>query len=344
MSWKIIQSAFWSAALVAAIGVSAQPPAPKPTPLGKMVDLGGYRIHLYCTGSGKQTVVLSPGGGDFSFAWYLVQQQLQSSARVCSYDRAGSAWSDPGPQPLTLRQEAYELELALRLSGERGPYILVGHSIGGLVARTFAEGYPDETSGIVLVDAPSPDGTMGYFGKLVRVRDLAKRTIPAIQTMRTSPPVPISDAEREQGLKYKSHKIHPPFDRLPPEIQKLQLWAQMLPPQVAENEEDDYTPEEWQFLYELQQFGHPLGNMPLVTMIGMQEAEDKPGSMSEEQWHTLHQEKIEQKRAFQTLSTNSKVVEVHDAGHSIHLEDPDAVVNAIHEVMDSGLHHARLKQ
>jgi len=344
MSWKIIQSAFWSAALVAAIGVSAQPPAPKPTPLGKMVDLGGYRIHLYCTGSGKQTVVLSPGGGDFSFAWYLVQQQLQSSARVCSYDRAGSAWSDPGPQPLTLRQEAYELELALRLSGERGPYILVGHSIGGLVARTFAEGYPDETSGIVLVDAPSPDGTMGYFGKLVRVRDLAKRTIPAIQTMRTSPPVPISDAEREQGLKYKSHKIHPPFDRLPPEIQKLQLWAQMLPPQVAENEEDDYTPEEWQFLYELQQFGHPLGNMPLVTMIGMQEAEDKPGSMSEEQWHTLHQEKIEQKRAFQTLSTNSKVVEVHDAGHSIHLEDPDAVVNAIHEVMDAGLHHARLKQ
>jgi hypothetical protein len=80
MSWKAIQSAFWSAALVAAIGVSAQSPALKPTPLGKMVDLGGYRIHLYCTGSGKQTVVLSPGGGDFSFAWYLVQQQLQSSA------------------------------------------------------------------------------------------------------------------------------------------------------------------------------------------------------------------------------------------------------------------------
>jgi pimeloyl-ACP methyl ester carboxylesterase len=205
MSWKAIQSAFWSAALVAAIGVSAQSPALKPPPLGQMVDLGGYRIHLYCTGSGKQTVVLSPGGGDFSVAWYLVQQQPQRSARVCSYDRAGSAWSDPGPQPLTLRQEAYELELALRLSGERGPYILVGHSIGGLVVRTFAEGYPDEASGIVLVDAPSPDGTMGYYGKLVRVRDLAKRTIPSIQTMKTSPPVPISDAEREQALKYKSH-------------------------------------------------------------------------------------------------------------------------------------------
>src|ERR1700743_695578 len=184
MSWKTIQSVFWGVILLAAMVVTAQTPSPEPVPLGKMVDLGGYRIHIYCTGSGKQTVVLSPGGGDFSFVWYLVQQRLQTSARVCSYDRAGSAWSDPGPQPLTLRQEAYELELALNLSGEKGPYILVGHSIGGLVVRTFAEGYPDETSGMVLVDAPSPDGTMGYYGKLVRVRDLAKRTIPPIQTMK----------------------------------------------------------------------------------------------------------------------------------------------------------------
>ena len=68
MSWKTIQPVFWIALLVAAIAAAAQSPAP----LGKMVDLGGYRIHLYCTGSGKQTVVLSPGGGDFSFAWYLV--------------------------------------------------------------------------------------------------------------------------------------------------------------------------------------------------------------------------------------------------------------------------------
>jgi pimeloyl-ACP methyl ester carboxylesterase len=196
---------------------------------------------------------------------------------------------------------------------------------------------------MVLVDAPSPDGTMGYYGKLVRVRDLAKRTIPPVQTMKTSPPAPISDAEREQALKYKSHKIHPPLDRLPPDIQKLQLWAQMLPPRVAQSEKDDYTPEEWQFLYELQQFGHPLGNMPLITMVGMQEAEDKPGPISAERWHSLHQEKIEQKKAFRTLSTNSKVVEVQDAGHSINLEDPDAVAGAIHDVMNAALHHTRLK-
>lgn len=344
MNWKTMQSFFCIATELAVIAVPAQSPAPEPPPLGKMVDLGGYRIHLYCTGSGKQTVVLSPGGGDFSFAWYLVQQRLQTSVRVCSYDRAGSAWSDPGPQPLTMRQEAYELELALELSREKGPYILVGHSMGGLVMISFAEGYPGETAGVVLVDAPSPDSTLGYFGKLVRVRDLAKRTIPQTQTMQSGPPSPISDAERAQALKYKSHKIRAPFDRLPPEIQKLQLWAQALPPRVALHEEDDYTPEEFEFLYELEQFGHPLDAKPLITMIGMKEAEDRPAGMSVEQWHTLHEEKIEQKRAFQTLSTNSKVVEVQDAGHAIHLEDPAAVVTAIHDVIYAALHHTRLRQ
>jgi pimeloyl-ACP methyl ester carboxylesterase len=109
------------------------------------------------------------------------------------------------------------------LSGEKGPYILVGHSLGGLVAETFAEGYPDETAGIVMVDAPGPDDTLSYFGKLVRVRTLAHRTIPPIQTMKTSPPVSISDAEREQAMKYRSHRMSPPHDRLPAEIRKLQL-------------------------------------------------------------------------------------------------------------------------
>jgi hypothetical protein len=93
MGWKTIQSAFWSAALIAAIAATAQSPAPEPAPLGKMVDLGGYRIHLYCTGKGKETIVLSPGGGDFSFVWYLVQQQykpLRGSARMIALTAPGA--------------------------------------------------------------------------------------------------------------------------------------------------------------------------------------------------------------------------------------------------------------
>jgi hypothetical protein len=134
---------------------------------------------------------------------------------------------------------------------------------------------------MVLIDATSPDDTLGYFGKLVHVRDLAHRTIPPVQAMETSPPIPISDADREQALKYKSHKIHPPFDRLPPAIQELQLWAQTLPPKVPVSEKDDYIPEEFQLLYEIQ-FGHSLGGKPFITMIGVKsEAEARPPTMSQ---------------------------------------------------------------
>jgi uncharacterized protein (TIGR03435 family) len=105
---------------------------------------------LYCTGEGRPAVVLSPGGGDFSFVWYLVEQQVSKFARVCSYDRADSAWSDPGP------------------------YVVVGHSMGGLAMRVFAERYASATASMVLVDATSPDTTLGYNGKLVHMRELAK--------------------------------------------------------------------------------------------------------------------------------------------------------------------------
>src|SRR5207249_7942950 len=141
-----------------------------------------YRIHLNCSGAGRPTVVLSPGGGDFSFAWFLVQQKLSAFARVCSYDRAGSAWSDPGPQPLTMKQESLELHTALERAGEHGPYVLVGHSLGGLVVRVFADRFPNDTAGLVLVDATSPDSKLSFQGKLVRMREIAKnRPIPDVQ-------------------------------------------------------------------------------------------------------------------------------------------------------------------
>src|SRR5882724_1821928 len=181
----------------------------EPVPLGKLVDIGGYRLHLYCTGRGKQTVVLSPGGGDFSFDWYLVQQKVSAFARVCSYDRADSAWSDPGPQPRTMRQEAYEFYTALQQTKERGPYILVGHSLGGLVMRVFAEQHPDATGAMVLVDATSPDTTLGFNGKLVHMRELAKaRPIPDVQTMKTSPPKLLNDEDRKKLINSRKREIH----------------------------------------------------------------------------------------------------------------------------------------
>src|SRR5260370_18049664 len=99
-------ASFISISFAMVVPLRAQNGDEQPAPLGKLVDIGGYRLHLYCTGRGKEMVVLSPGGGDFSFDWYLVQQRVSKFARVCSYNRAGTAWRDPRPKPLTPNQEA----------------------------------------------------------------------------------------------------------------------------------------------------------------------------------------------------------------------------------------------
>jgi pimeloyl-ACP methyl ester carboxylesterase len=88
-----------------------------PSPPGQLVDIGGFRLHLHCVGRGTPTIVLIPGAGDYSFDWALIQPALSKETRTCSYDRAGYAWSDLGPNPRTMRQEAAELRRLLQKAG-----------------------------------------------------------------------------------------------------------------------------------------------------------------------------------------------------------------------------------
>jgi pimeloyl-ACP methyl ester carboxylesterase len=122
-----------------------------------MVDVGGYRLHLYCTGEGSPTVILEAGGGNPWLSWYQVQPQVAQFTRVCSYDRAGLGWSDPSPKPRTTKVIADELHTLLHNAGITAPFVLVGHSLGGLDARMFASQYPSEAVGMVLVDSSHPD-------------------------------------------------------------------------------------------------------------------------------------------------------------------------------------------
>jgi pimeloyl-ACP methyl ester carboxylesterase len=120
-----------------------------PQPLGRMVDVGGYRVHLYCTGSGSPTVVIT--GAGYSFDWSLVQPEVAKFTRVCTYDHSGAAWSDPGPVD-TCSLRVAEVHSALKNSGIKGPYVLVGHSLGALVSRLYAGRYAGEVAGLVIVD------------------------------------------------------------------------------------------------------------------------------------------------------------------------------------------------
>src|SRR5512141_2340019 len=100
-------------------------------PPGKMVDVGGYRLHLNCTGAGSPTVVIDTGWGDWSASWSQVQLSVATATRVCTYDRAGYGWSDAGPLPRTAQQFVKELHTLLTNANIAGPYVLVGHSLGG---------------------------------------------------------------------------------------------------------------------------------------------------------------------------------------------------------------------
>jgi pimeloyl-ACP methyl ester carboxylesterase len=125
-------------------------------PPGQLVDIGGYRLHIYCTGpeTSSPTLILNHGGGAFgAWDWSAIQPQLARFARVCSYDRAGYGWSDASPLSRTVDHETDELHTLLERAGIAGPYVLVAHSLGGYTARMYATRYPDKVAGMVLVDS-----------------------------------------------------------------------------------------------------------------------------------------------------------------------------------------------
>ena len=126
-------------------------------PPGQLVDVGGYRLHINCVGTGSPTVVIDAGAGDWSATWSSrVQPGVAGTTRVCTYDRAGLGWSEPGPLPRTSQQFAHELHTLLTNADIAGPYVLVGHSLGGLTVRLFAHEYPAEVAGLVLIDSMNP--------------------------------------------------------------------------------------------------------------------------------------------------------------------------------------------
>lgn len=124
---------------------------------GRLVDVGGYRLHLNCTGTGNPTVVLLPGAGEISSTWGWIAPAVARDARVCAYDRAGRGWSEGGTSQQDGVALAADLRTLLDRAHETGPYVLVGHSFGGLYVLNFAEQYPDQVAGVVLLDSTHPD-------------------------------------------------------------------------------------------------------------------------------------------------------------------------------------------
>lgn len=157
-----------------AVAMLASRAVAQPAPRGKLIEVGSHRLHLDCRGKGSPTVVVETGFDEFSFDWELVQSRIANDTRICTYDRAGYSWSDPGPAPRTFAQINLDLHEALAITGERGPFVLVVHGFGGPIVRNFAKIYPKEVAGIVVVEAISEDQRFEMWHKAVLMRDGAK--------------------------------------------------------------------------------------------------------------------------------------------------------------------------
>jgi pimeloyl-ACP methyl ester carboxylesterase len=307
--------------LISALASAAQPPPPP----GKLVELGGYYVHLHCTGKGQPTVVVENGFDEFSSDWWQVQRGIEKFTRVCTYDRSGYAWSTPGPMPRTYAQINLDLHRALEKAREACPLLLVGHSFGGPVARQYALSYPQDVAGLLFAESVGEAHRIVMGDKTARLVDFAAhKGIPAAHGAATHDDTPQA-AAGSQG----TSSIEPPFDRLPAAQQRARLWALSQPSlQAAEQSEREWSPE-YLALWLAKNQRDSLGKLP-VTVLAREEggfAEGLDLTAAE-----LEKERRQEQADLAALSSRGRLNYVA-SGHEIEIEAPKAVIEAVREMV-----------
>lgn len=299
-------------------------------PTGKLFDIGGYRMHINSTGKGRFTIIFINGAFGFSFDWTSIQGELSKEARTCSYDRPGLAWSDIGPMPHTIAQNAYELHKLLKAAKIKPPYILVGQSVGGLIARKYAKEYPLEINGMVLIDATSENGLFGVGGKIERLRMLAsdQKKIPKLKDEVDSLSKRIAGGKIKEFSKViRTFNPKHTLDKLQDSLQNLRFWAGTLP-KYSTAEGEEFWAEEFAEIY-TNSLSYKLVDKPLIVLCSIKNEYPEGWDMRD----SMMTEKLNNQKRFLNLSTNSKLITTEISGHEIHLQEPELVINAIKQVM-----------
>jgi pimeloyl-ACP methyl ester carboxylesterase len=319
--------------LIALLSLIYGASATDPQPTGQLISIGNRKLHIHCTGTGSPTVVVENGGAAFSFDWALVQAEVARFTRICTYYRAGYAWSDPGPEFDTFDQATHDLHLLLTNADVRGPYVLVGHSLGGMLIRFYQAKYPNDVVGMVLVDSSHEDSLQHVGLKVVRIPELNAKQFQA----------PIDEAKANRPKNPEPDlvptTIFPPYDKLPPQYQILHLWAlQKILPLVKSwglNLQFDLSR-----LHEmLVASPHPLRNLPLAVLTATNFDVEQASGMTVEQ---ARQDHLRLQGELTELSTNSRQIMVSSSGHEIYIYKPEVVVHSIAAVITSAKDHSRL--
>jgi pimeloyl-ACP methyl ester carboxylesterase len=283
---------------------------------GRSVDIGGYKLNISCTGSGSPEVILESGLGGLANDWHPVQSGIAKFTRVCSYDRAGYGWSDPGPMPRTHTQIARELHTLLVNSGERPPYVLVGHSFGGTDVRIYNGLYPGEVVGMVLAEAGQED--VKYPPSILA---LAKNDLKRRQSARRWAPL----LYRSGISRFLARKdIDDPAASLAD-----QEWAYLAiqPKFIAATTSEV----EIQANNDAVRAAGTLGDKPLIVLTAGKGMFGLP--LTTQDWVDLRNRWVDSHMLLAHLSTRGKRIIVPDTGHMIPDERPEAIVNAVQEIL-----------
>jgi pimeloyl-ACP methyl ester carboxylesterase len=305
------------------IPAAAQTTGTPPPPLGKLVDVGGYRVHLYCTGTGSPTVVIV--GAGYSFDWGLVQPAVASSTQVCAYDHSASAWSDDGPAD-SCALRVHEIHEALKNVGIKGPYVLVGHSFGAVIARLYAGQYPDDVAGLVFVD---------HAFAMINRRPPSGAGAPVPPPMPPPPALPPGGGKIEIRM-----EDDPTFNKLPARDRELHQWAAAQARGKAPS-----TGSPMDVLFDclaqadaiIKDQSHPLGDKPLVdvTAGAFPPLPPPAAEKSRAKYEDLQTKLL-------SLSGNSKRLVAENSGHFIIIDRPDVVIDAISQVVQSVRNNTKL--
>jgi pimeloyl-ACP methyl ester carboxylesterase len=301
-------------------------------PPGRLVSVGHHRLHIRCDGEGGPPVIFDAALGGSSLSWSLVQPAIARLTRTCSYDRAGFGWSEAGPLPRTAGRIADELHDLLRAAALAPPYVLVGHSYGGLVTRLYASRHPNDVAGLVLIEpaiveewtTPTEEQLaliargvrLCRYGAAAARRGLAQLVSVLVRFGALRAARLLVGLVSRGGLRREDEGILAPIWKLPPEVRGVlrEMWTQ---PKFFEalGSQIEMIPES---AADLMRSGPPAyGNLPLVVISSARSSEKR----------------LQADSALARRSTRGRHMLAADSGHWIPLDAPQVVVDAITTVV-----------
>ena len=290
-------------------------------PPGKLVDIGGRRIHLDCRGTGAPIVVFESGLDMYgSLSWSAVQDRVAQTTRACSYDRAGILWSDRAEGARNGAAVAADLHAALQAAGERGPYVMVGHSLGGPYVMRFAQQFGDDVGGVVFVDASHPD----------QQRRMQEAVGQRVEPSMAGPKLAAALAWMGVPRLFAGSVGHAQAPARANAAMSAYL-PRSLGPMLDEQTAIDETFRDAGTL-------RSLGDRPLVVLtaaaplapadLATLKLTSEQGRRLQSVWLDLHDDEA-------SWSSHGRQVRLQDSHHYIQFERPDAVIDAVRDVVES---------